>query len=382
MKNLPTFKQFSEHHDFIEPIEESLKQDFLSLDRVDPDHSVNESSLLNQVKNQISKFFLGSFSRLNMIDEAREIILDLRIDLIEREAEFENKIEELQKEISKLPKTEDNAAKVEEIRKKRELLIREIESFRKSQELKIRKSRDVARRLAAGNKRRQEYLEAGLAEDEIAIAELEYKMAKQRVTDTTKLGELEDAIKLAKVDAEEKAKLVKDNTSDAAEKGKTQSTDFALDPENEKKKILRKKPLDIISYKNKLEKEIADLKAELETKITSLGKKLKKGAGAISQKALQNIRLDLIELTEQLDCKINILRRVKSLGKTEDQIKKSMDTESELTALSKKINQDIKDGQDEKTGTKKIVSDLFVTSGGNIAVTPEGVENAKKKLND
>jgi len=382
MKNLPSFSEFSNHADFIDPIDESTLYEFSQLERAQSSFSLNESALLNSVKNQISKFFLGSFSRLNMIDEARTIILDLKIDLLEQEDEFETKLDAIDKEISAVSKEENNQSKLESLRRKKEILIREIEAFKKAQDLKIKKSKDVARKLAAGNKRRLEYLEAGLAEDEITIAEFEYKMAKKKIKDLNKLSQLEKKIKDAKDEAAIKAEKIKDETDADSSKQKTSPTDYILDPEAEKKKIIGKKPLDIISYKNKLEKEIADLRSEIEKKIVLLEKKIKKGSAGLSQNVLQNLRLQFIELTEELDCKMNILRRVRSLGKTEWEIKKSMDTESELSALSKKINLDIKDGQDEKTGTKKIISDLFVTSGGNIAITPEGIEKAKKKLND
>jgi hypothetical protein len=382
MKNLPSFSEFSNHADFIDPIDESTLYEFSQLQRAQSSFSVNESSLLNSVKNQISKFFLGSFSRLNMIDEARTIILDLKIDLLEQEDEFETKIDAIEKEISTASKEQNNESKLDSLKKKREILIREIEAFKKSQDLKIKKSKDVARKLADGNKRRLEYLEAGLAEDEITIAEFEYKMAKKKIKDLNKLSQLEQKIKDAKEEAAIKAEKIKDETDADSSKQKTSPTDYILDPEEEKKKIIGKKPLDIISYKNKLEKEIADLRSEIEKKIVLLEKKIKKGSGGLSQNVLQNLRLQFIELTEELDCKINILRRVRGLGKTEWEIKKSTDTGSELSALSNKINQDIKDGQDEKTGTKKIISDLFITSGGNIAITPEGIEKAKKKLNN
>lgn len=380
MKNLPSFKEFSENQDFIEPVSESLINDFKNLERADPYHSVNEGSLLDQVKNQISKFFLGSFSRLNMIDEARQIILELRLDLLEKEDEFENKIEQIQKEIDSVPSSDKS--KLEMLQKKREATIREMETYAKAQQLKIKKSKDVAQRLAADNKRRQDYLSAGFAEDEIAVAELEYELAKKRSEDSSKIQQLLSGIENAKKEAEEKAEKLEQKTEDAAEKGKTSPTDFAIDPEKEKKKIIGKKAKDIISYKNELEKEIADKRSAIERKIESLEKKIKKESKGISQKTLENARIELIQLTEELDCKVNILNRIRSLGKTESDISKSMDQESELTALSKKINQDIKDGQDEKTGTKKIVSDLFVTSGGNIGVSPTGIEQAKKKLNN
>lgn len=378
MKNIPSFSQFSSNQDFIEPVSESLMQEFRSLERAEPYYSVNEGSLLNQVKNQISKFFLGSFSRLSMIDEARQIILELRIDLLEKEAEFEKKIEELQKEIDAVPA--DDKTKLDILRKKRENAIREMESYAKAQELKIRKSKDVAQKLVDGNKRRQEYLAAGFAEDEIAVAELEYELAKKRSEGASKLQILASNIQDAKKEAEIKADKLEQKTDADAKKGKPAPTDFVLDPEKEKKKIIGKKPRQIITYKNELEKEIADKRTEIEKKLLEIEKKMKSGIDKLSQKYLENAKISLIEMTEELDCKINILNRLRSLGKTEQDISQSMDQKSELEALANKINRDIQDGQDTKTGTKKMVSDLFVSGKGDISITPEGLNKAKNYI--
>jgi hypothetical protein len=44
------------------------------------------------------------------------------------------------------------------------------------------------------------------------------------------------------------------------------------------------------------------------------------------------------------------------------------------------INQGIVDGEDANSGTKKIISDVFVTSSGNIDVSK--LRSAKDKLNN
>lgn len=377
MKNIPSFQEFSENHDFLEPIEESLLREFASLQKGDPYYSVNESSLLDQVKNQISKFFLGSFSHLNMIDEARGILLDLRIELIEKEDEFEKKIEDIQKQISSL--SSEDRAKIEELQKKREALVREIEAFAKAQELKIKKAKDVTKKLAEKNKRRQDYLEAGLAEDEIAIAELEYELAKKRTKEASKLQRLKMSIEKAKDDASKAADELKKKTKEAGQKGATAPTDFVIDPEAEKKKIIGKKPQDILLYKKKLEHEISDQKYEIEKLIEDLAEKVKKGKGT-SQTYLQNLQISLIEKTERLDCNINILKTVSGLGDKEDEIRKATDSKSELDSLAKLINQDIKDGQDSQTGTKKIVHDLFKNQNNQLVVDQAALTTARKKM--
>lgn len=387
MKSIPSFSEFSKYYDFVEPVDESLLFEFSNLPRVENPVLLNESSILNQVKNSISKFFLGSFSRLNMLDEARQVILSLKLDLLEKKFGLEKKIDAITDEIEELKKSSADQQKISELTKKQKLLTDEFEKYETAQELKIKKSVDVANKLVDKNPRRREYLEAGLADDEITFAEREYELARKMIKYQSDLSRMRKEIEEKKLEAKEKAEDLKDQTKDDFETGNKNPNDFAVNPEEEKKKIIGKKPQDIIDYKNTLQKEIADLKTKLERKIEYLRKKMRVNpqgilAPTLSQEHLEELKIEMINLTEELDCKQNILQRIKSLGKTDDQIEKSMDSQSELSKLTRMINQDIKDGQDEKTGTKKIVSDLFVDKSGQITVTQDGISRAQKKLNE
>ena len=185
MKNIPSFNEFKKYEDLIEKVDPRLVQELKSLETVEPYHSVNEGQLMNVVKNSLSKFFLGSMSRVSMIDQARKIILDLELDIVEKKDEFERAIEKLDSQIDSLTKMGDKD-KILSVEKERETKAREIEAYLKAQKLKIKKSKDVALKLVDGNARRKEYLDAGYSEDEIAIAELEYKLAQERAEDQSK----------------------------------------------------------------------------------------------------------------------------------------------------------------------------------------------------
>ena len=133
---------------------------------------------------------------------------------------------------------------------------REMDAYVKTQKLKIQKSKDVARKIVDGNQRRKEYLDAGYAEDEIAIAELEYKLISQRSEDKEEIGEYEARVKKAKEEADAKASAMQDKAEKKEEKDKEEksektdsSEDLSLDPQEEKKKVASRKYKDIIDRK-------------------------------------------------------------------------------------------------------------------------------------
>ena len=104
MKNIPSFNEFKKYEDLLEKADRSLVQELVNIEKADPYHSVNEGHVMNVLKNTLSKFFLGSMSRISMIDEARKIILDLELDIIEKKDQFEKDIEALDTKISELSK--------------------------------------------------------------------------------------------------------------------------------------------------------------------------------------------------------------------------------------------------------------------------------------
>lgn len=100
----------------------------------------------------------------------------------------------------------------------------------------------------------------------------------------------------------------------------------------------------------------------------------------VSKSYIEKTKVELLELSSALDSKKNLLKLFRNLGKTESDINKKLSKEQEFTKLANLINQGIVDGKDANSGTKKIISDVFVTSSGNIDVSK--LKSAKNKLND
>jgi len=383
MKNIPSFNEFKKYEDLLEKADRSLVQELVNIEKADPYHSVNEGHVMNVLKNTLSKFFLGSMSRISMIDEARKIILDLELDIIEKKDQFEKDIEALDTKISELSKIGEKE-KIVALEKEREAKAREIETYLKAQKLKIRKSKEVASKLVDSNPRRREYLEVGYSEDAIAIAELEYELAKDRAEDQTKLRDYLDKIKKTKDDAEDRARDFNAKTEKEANKDKDENKeDITVDPEKEKRKIASRKGKDLIQRKNELEKEIVDIRSDIERKLSQFEAKVIKSPKTINGKYIEVIKIELLEMSSALDAKENLLKAFRELGKGEDEITKVLSKESDFTKLANKINQGIVDGADANSGTKKIISDLFSTigSGATPTVTPQNIKNAKSKLN-
>jgi hypothetical protein len=336
---------------------------------------------MNAAKNLLSKFFLGPLSRVNAIDQARKIILELELDLIEKRDKYEKEAEELDSKIDELTKINDKE-KIVSLEREREMKAKQMDAYVKAQKLKIQKSKDVASKIVDGNSRRKEYLDAGYAEDEIAIAELEYKLASQRVENKEELGEYEARVKKAKEEADAKAAKMKEKAEDPEKKGeekKTESSeDLSLDPQEEKKKVASRKYKDIITRKNELEKDIADLRSDLERKLNKFKARISanSAAGKKDSRYAESVKIDLLEMCSALDSKINLLRTLRNLGKTEKEVDRKLGKESEFTQLTDKINQSILDGEDANSGTKKIISDLFTSS----QVTAQSIEEAKRKM--
>jgi hypothetical protein len=382
MKNLPSFNDFKKYESLIETVDRELSEEFASLEAAEPNHTINEGIFGDYLKNSLSKFFLGSLSRVGMIDKARKLLVDLEIDIIEKRDSFEETIEKLDSEIDGLSSINDKE-KINAVIKDRDSKIKELESFLKSHALKIKKAKDYINKVIENNPRRREYFEAARADDEIALAELEYKLAKDRADDSD-IKKFEEKIKEKKKDAEEKAQDLKDqmDKKSKSEKGpeSDNSDDLSLDPEKEKRKVAGRRGKDIIERKKELEKDIADLRADIERKLTTLEKRIKANPDKVSKSYVENSKIELLELSSALDSKKNLLKLFRDLGKTESDIDKKLSKEQEFTKLTNMINQGIVDGEDANSGTKKIISDVFVTPTGKIDAGK--LRSAKDKLNN
>jgi len=380
MKNLPSFNDFKKYESLIETVDTELRNDFFSLETAETDHTINEGIFGDYLKNSLSKFFLGSLSRVGMIDKARKILVDLEIEDIEKRSDFEEMIEKLDSDIDELSSINDKE-KINALIKDRDNKIKELELFIKSHALKIKKAKDYINKVIDNNTRRRDYFEAARADDEIALAELEYKLAKDKA-DGSSIKKFEEKIKEKKKEAEEKAQDLKDKMDKKSEKEQKSDSidDLSLDPEKEKRKIAGRKGKDIIQRKKELEKDIADLRADIEIKLTALEKRIVTNPDKVSKSYIGKIKIELFELCSALDAKKNLLKLFRDLGKTESDIDKKLVKEPEFTKIANLINQGIIDGKDANSGTKKIISDIFTTSPGTVNVSK--LKLAKNKINN
>lgn len=361
MKNLPSFNDFKKYGSLIETVDSELSEEFASLESAEPNHTINEGIFGDYLKNSISKFFLGSLSRVGMIDKARKLLVDLEIDIIEKKDAFEESVDKLDSEIDGLSSINDKE-KITAATRDRDSKIKEFDSFLKSHALKIKKAKDYINKVIENNTRRKEYFEAARADDEIALAELEYKLAKDKADDSN-IKKFEEKIREKKKEAEEKARDLKDQMDKKSESEPDNSDDLSLDPAKEKRKIAGRKAKDIIERKKELEKDIADIRADIERKLRSIQKRIKANPDNIGKEYTEKVKIELLELSSALDSKRNLLKLFRDLGKTESDIDNKLGKEQEFTKLANMINQGIVDGEDANSGTKKIISDVFAPSG-------------------
>jgi hypothetical protein len=380
MKNIPSFNDFKKYESLLERANKDLYNELNSLEGAEPQHTVNEGMFLDSIKNSISKFFLGSLSRVGMIDKARKLLVDLEIDAIEKRFDFEESVDKLESQIDALSSINDKD-RINALIRDRESKAREFEAFLKSHSTKVKKAKEFIQKAIESNPRRREYYEVGRSEDEVALAELEYKLAKEKADDS-EIKKYEEKIKAKKQEAEEKAHDLKDKMDDQDKKSEESEgkKDLSLDPEKEKKKYSSRKAKDIIERKRQLEKDIADLRAEIERKLTAFEKKVKSLGDKLTTKYTDTVKYDLLELSSALDSKTNLLKILRGLGKSETEIQSKLSKEQEFTKLANLINQGITDGEDANSGTKKIISSVFITPGGKI--DSGKIRNAKDKLNN
>lgn len=382
MKNLPSFNDFKKYESLIETVDSELRNELFSLETAETNHTINEGIFGDYLKNSLSKFFLGSLSRVGMIDKARKILVDLEIEAIEKRSDFKEMTEKLDSDIDELSSINDKE-KINALIKDRDSKIKELESFIKSHDLKIKKAKDYINKVIDNNSRRRDYFEAARADDEITLAELEYKLAKNR-SDDSSIKKFEEKIREKKKEAEEKAQDLKDQMDRKSKSEMEQKSDgindLSLDPETEKRKIAGRKGKDIIQRKKELEKDIADLRADIERKLTTLEKRIGTNPDKVSKSYIEKTKIELFELTSSLDAKKNLLKLFRDLGKTESDINKKLVKEPEFTKITNLINQGIIDGKDANSGTKKIISDIFTTSSGTLNVSK--LRAAKNKINN
>jgi len=227
MKLIPSYQEFVYDMPLkgkISPeLAEKLAADFEEIE------AINEG-FLDSIKNALSKTFLGSLSHINMIDQSREILLKAKKQLLTKRYAHEDEMESLN---NSLKQAQDSGDDVNAATIKKTILNKENEykAYVKMINKGIERSEDALVKVIDGNRRRKEYCEAGQAEDEAQLAELEYDLAKQRseaLADPKKLKELEEEAKKRKKEADEAKERLKKEEEEAKDKIKKE--------EEEKKK--------------------------------------------------------------------------------------------------------------------------------------------------
>ena len=387
MKTIPSFEDFEQYEGLIENLDPSFLKQLRSIEIPETISHINEGRIANFLTNKLSKFLLGSFSGVGMIDEAIKVTLALELDLIQKASDFKKEVVKIEDQIDQLTR-EGNKDKIAALSKEREAKMNEFDAYEKAQNLKLKKAREVAKQIVNGNTRRKEYLDSCYAENEIEMAELEYRLAKERSEDQTALKSYQERIDKAKDEAEAKAKEIedqikKDEDKEDDKKTKEPKSDVSIDSEKEKKIITRKKGGDIIKRKNELEKEIADIKSDMERKLNQISSKIKKSAKPLTERYLENAKLDLIEMATALDYKRELLLTFRNLGKNVAEIEKSLDNDKEFKDAIEKINKGAGNAKQIKGEVLKAFRDAFSTVGiGKSGVLTTGIiDSLKEKLN-
>ena len=384
MKIIPSFEDFEQYEGLIENLDPSLLKELRSIEIPEITSPINEGRIANFLTNKLSKFLLGSFSGVGMIDEAIKVVLSIELDLIQKSSDFKKEVAKIEDQIDQLSK-EKNTDKITALSKEREAKMNEFDAYEKAQNLKLKKARDVAKQIVNGNSRRNEYLDSCYAENEIEMAELEYRLAKERSEDQTALKSYEEKLAKAREEAEAKAKEIEEQMKKEEDnkEPKEVKTEVSFDAEKEKKIISRRKGGDVIKRKNELEKEIADIKSDMERRLNQISNKIKKSTKPLTERYLENAKLDLIEMATALDYKKELLSTFRNLGKNATEIEKSLGNNKEFKDAIDKINKGAGNAKQIKGEVLKAFRDAFSTVGiGKSGVLTIGIiDNLKEKIN-
>lgn len=261
MTLIPSFQEFEENNPLNGRITPALAESLA--DYFAGEEAVNEG-VFDSIKNTLSKTFLGSLSYISMIDKVRAEVLKLEKESLQKKYAFEDEIDSLKNSIKEFSKNKDEAG-VDRVSKTIDSKTKEYQSYGKMTNLRIEKAISTIKEAIKGNKRRMEYWEAGKSQDELDLAEFEYRLAKQRATSNPEdLKDLAEEIKRAKDEAEKSKKKLETDAKNQEKKEKEGSSDYTESLKNKKGRI------EAIA---KLDHEIIDLEKELKSTKKDFDKK-------------------------------------------------------------------------------------------------------------
>lgn len=196
IKRVANFEVFLERKDFNETVSENLKKELQDWSEL------NEASLLDKIKTSLSKTLFGDFSRVGIIDNIRKENLELRKQIIEKKYQMEEDLEDLLLKKSEVRKKSNQSA-LQSVDSQIDKKKQEFLTFKKTAEAKINRGLALLEKTIDKNKRRKEYYETGLKEDELALAEFEYDLAKRKSSDASEISKLKTKIQKAQKEADD-----------------------------------------------------------------------------------------------------------------------------------------------------------------------------------
>lgn len=329
MNPIPSFQEFEESNPLDQKITPQLAESVAEY--FSQDTSLNEG-IFDNVKNYLSKTFLGSLSYINIIDKVRTEVLKLEKEIITKRYAYQDEMESLTKDLKELSASGNEAA-ISKVQKTIELKKKEHDTYEKMTTTRIEKGLSTLRDAIKGNKRRKEYYDAGKAQDELELAEFEYSIAKRRASmGSQELKKLEDEIQKAKKEALEAQEAIK--------KSQTESTESKKQAEEEGVKTLETATPDfqkslksfkgtraLILYlkaeKDKLEDKVHDVKNDnvreaLKNSIRKVSDDLK-----LAQKVLEQHKNKKL-MTSQKKYEQMILNGAKELSKNDTERKSTL----------------------------------------------------------
>jgi hypothetical protein len=396
MQKLLKFSSFRTNKELLETTNPDIVNETESLK--------SESQILDEgildiggLLSKASSAIFGSFSRAGQVDELRKVILTAEIAIVQDGYELEDELDKLRDDLSAAKKSKDDA-KIKSLSDKITLKSKEQQEMLAAHKAKIRRAEDVLDKVVARSERLKKYYEAGRSEDLFDLAQIKYKMAKDRSESSEKIFRAKEEMDSAKKEAEaasrEKKEMLDKEKSDKEKSPKEEPKKSGgeskteveapkprkrkkADSSEEKKIVSSRKASTIIQHKKDLAIEIADLKYDLEEFLEKVRKKIAKDPKAISQKVMDKMQMDALEIASNLDSKQNLLDLYKTMGKTQSEIAKTSAKESKITEISNRINQAIADGNDSSSGTKKTISDAF-GEGINMGKLQKAIQEISK----
>jgi hypothetical protein len=383
MKNLPNFDEFKNYQPLIEKASSSeieFLKSILNENNEYQESDINEGSIFNDIKTSLSKFFLGSLSRANMIDKTRQIIVQNEIDLYTGNLELTDEIEDMEEKLNAAKKISDNI-QVTALLKQLKLKEEEKKNFVNNLKTKLSSIKSkLESEIIQNNSRLEEYYEAGRLQDEVKIAQAKYDLAKNRSDNSELLDKFKKQVEKSQEVADEKAQdLMKKGEEARKEELSKNKKKGVLSPETEGKVISSKSPSAIIERKAELKKEIADLESALEKEIDLLIRKIEKNPESVSPNKIAASKEKLIKLEGDIRTRRELIKFFESLGKNRTELKRKLAKESEVTRYVNSINNIFSSSKSGKSESSKAIDSAFNIKG-ETTTNPRKLRIVKSKI--